>query len=429
MSFERAASIADAVLLEGYVLYPYRATSTKNQYRWTFGVLAPRSWTEAGGCEESWLEAQLLVCGENPVLGGRLRFLSVVVRQVEAVEPVEAVEAGSNDQRFRPVETLEFEGRSFVSWEEGELRELDFDALAPGSVPFVVPAETRVELLHDEQGNLRGRIVRTQAELNATVNVSIEALETPPAERQIWRVTLRVDNVTPGAPADANRAHVMRHSFVSTHLLVAGEEDASFLSLLDPPPHARDLAAECKSVRCWPVLAGQAGYGRDDVVLASPIILYDHPQIAPESTGDFCDGGEIDELLALRTRTLTDEEKVIARATDARAAAIVDRACALTDAEMARLHGARRDRPAIVPGARVRLRLDGRKRKTDAQDVLYSGRAATVRAVRKDVDGTDYLAVTIDDDPAAEMHALKGRFHYYTPDEVELLEAPEARTA
>jgi hypothetical protein len=419
MSFHRAATIADAVLLEGYVLYPYRATSTKNQYRWTFGVLAPQSWTESGGCEESWLEAQLLVCGENPVLRGRLRFLSVVVRQVEAVDP------GSSGERLRPVETLDFDGRSFVSWEEGELRELDFDALAAGSVPFVVAAEERVELLHDADGALRGRIVRTQAELHAAVKVSFEALETPPAERQIWRVTVRVDNVTPGVSVWGTRAWVMRHSFVSTHLLVASEADACFLSLLDPPPHARDLAAGCKSVRCWPVLAGQAGEGHDDVVLASPIILYDHPQIAPESTGDFCDGGEIDELLALRTRTLTDEEKAIARATDARSAAIVDRVEAMTDAELARLHGARRDRPAITPGARVRLRLDGRKQGTDAQDLLYSGRSATVRAVRKDVDGTDYLAVTIDDDPAAEMHALKGRFHYYKPDEVELVEGSE----
>jgi hypothetical protein len=423
VTFERAASIADAVLLEGYVLYPYRATSAKNQYRWTFGVLAPRSWSEAGGCEASWLEAQLLVCGENPVLRGRLRFLAVVLRQVEQVEP------GSNGERFRAVETLDFEGRSFITWEEGEVCELDFDALAEGTVPFVVAAQERVELLHDAAGEVRGRIVRTRAELHATVGVSFEALETPPAERQIWRVAIRVDNVTPGPSPQATRAQVMIHSFVSAHLLVAGEEDACFLSLLDPPPHARDLAAACKSVRCWPVLAGHAGEGHDDIVLASPIILYDHPQIAPESTGDFCDGCEIDEILALRTRTLTDAEKIIARATDARAAAIVDRVDAMTDAELARLHGARRDRPSILPGARVRLRLDGRKRRTDAQDVLYSGRSATVHAVRKDVDGTDYLAVTIDDDPAAEMHALKGRFHYYTPDEVELLDPAAARTA
>ena len=44
-------------------------------------------------------------------------------------------------------------------------------------------------------------------------------------------------------------------------------------------------------------------------MLASPIILYDQPQIAPESAGNLFDSTEIDEILALRILTLTDEEK------------------------------------------------------------------------------------------------------------------------
>lgn len=41
-NWDRARSVADAVLYEGYLLYPYRATSRKNQSRWQFGVLGPR---------------------------------------------------------------------------------------------------------------------------------------------------------------------------------------------------------------------------------------------------------------------------------------------------------------------------------------------------------------------------------------------------
>ncbi len=41
----------------------------------------------------------------------------------------------------------------------------------------------------------------------------------------------------------------------------------------------------------------------------SPIILYDYPQIAPESAGDFFDSTEMDEMLTLRIMTLTDDEK------------------------------------------------------------------------------------------------------------------------
>ena len=44
-------------------------------------------------------------------------------------------------------------------------------------------------------------------------------------------------------------------------------------------------------------------------MLVSPIILYDYPEIAPESRGDFYDSAEIDELLTLRVLTLTDSEK------------------------------------------------------------------------------------------------------------------------
>ena len=60
-------------------------------------------------------------------------------------------------------------------------------------------------------------------------------------------------------------------------------------------------------------------------MLSSPIILYDQPAVAPESPGDLYDATEIDEILALRVLTLTDDEKAEARATDPRAAAIVDR--------------------------------------------------------------------------------------------------------
>ena len=46
---ESARSVADAVLYEGYLLYPYRTSSEKNRVRWQFGVLAPRDWIEARG--------------------------------------------------------------------------------------------------------------------------------------------------------------------------------------------------------------------------------------------------------------------------------------------------------------------------------------------------------------------------------------------
>ncbi len=111
-------------------------------------------------------------------------------------------------------------------------------------------------------------------------------------------------------------------------------DDGSFVSLLDPPEAARLAVADCHSDGCFPVLIG-AG----DVVLSSPIILYDYPQVAPESPGDLYDATEIDEILALRVVTLTEGEKSEARGTDARAAAIIDRCDEMGPAAWERLHG------------------------------------------------------------------------------------------
>jgi hypothetical protein len=428
VSFERARRIADAVLLEGYVLYPYRASSAKNRWRFPFGVLAPRAWSEAGGCEAWWMEAQcLLEPGAAPRLRGRLRFLHARRRSVEARDAA--------DGTLRPVGALDAGGRLEVAWDEGEVREVDLEAV-PGEdaeVPFADGAADDEEPVLDAAGALAGRVSRRRAALSGAVRVRWERVV---ADRPLWRLSVRVENTTswamPGAPRDA----ILPASCLAAHLLLAVEGGA-FVSLVDAPEWAREAAAACRSTRAWPVLAGEEG--ERDLVLAAPIILYDHPRIAPESPGDFFDACEIDELLALRTATLTDGEKREARATDPRAAAVVDRVAGLAPELLERLHGATRElrdgemaprraeasgpAGALGPGARVRLRPGVRR--TDAQDLLFAGCTATVRAVQRDVDDGEWLAVTIDDDPAAELHDWYGRYHYYRRDEVEPLAADQ----
>jgi hypothetical protein len=72
-------------------------------------------------------------------------------------------------------------------------------------------------------------------------------------------------------------------------------------------------------------------------------------------------------------------------------------------------------------GSRVLLRPGGRR--TDAQDMFLAGRTATVAAVFHDVDGGDHLAVVVEDDPAQDLVLAHGRYLYFSPDEVEVLEA------
>jgi hypothetical protein len=209
------------------------------------------------------------------------------------------------------------------------------------------------------------------------------------------------------------------------------------------------------------VLIGEEG--ESQVILSSPIILYDHPAVAPESAGDFCDATEIDEILALRVLTLTDEEKAEARGTDRRAAAIVDRCDEMPPEVWERLHGAVR---SIGPATEVPAGTDGVEppegngaelpwwepavdasvdpwtdttwvggvevgkgtpvrlnpsRRADAHDLFLAGRTAKVAGVFKDVDGAEHLAVTLDDDPAAELFEWQGRYLFFHPDEVEVL--------
>ncbi len=395
MSFERARAVADAVLFEGYALYPYRPDATKNRLRWQFGVLAPEAASRATGCDPWWMEAQCLVAGEGARVVGRLRFLRLRRRRVEAPDGA-------------PIASLEVGGRLLVPWDEGEVCEIDFD----GSRAIALDGDETVEEVRDG-GAVVARVRRTREPLALAVTVAVEQGVAAGAARptRIDRLRVRVANRSACAAPRAPRDETLGRAALGAHLLLAVEGGA-FVSLLDPPPEAAAAAAACRNVGVWPVLAGEPG--RADLVLASPIILYDHPAVAPESPGNLFDATEIDEILSLRTLLLTDEEKRLARAADPRVAALIDRVDALAPEAWGALHGAFRD-PRV--GGRVRLRPGPRR--TDAQDMFLAGRTATVREVKRDVDGRECFAVTVDDDPAAELHLAHGRYHYFYADEVE----------
>lgn len=410
--FERARAIADAILLEGYVLYPYRPDTTKNRHRWTFGVLAPRAWSEGGGSEPWWLKAAVLVESNAPRLRGRLRFLRVVERRLEV-----PVDGGG----FRAVDELEVNGRLRLPSEEGELTEIDVPIVHERGagdvlVPFSLASAQDIEPLEDGKGALVGRVVRTRSAVHGAIRVHLEVLGS--ASRPLSRVDVRVENVTPCA-VELARRDVVRSSCVATHILLASES-GPFVSLFDPPERAARAAAESESVGTYPVLAGEPG--SFDLMLASPIILEDHPRIAPESPGDPFDSGEIDELFTRRTKTLTPEERALARAADPR----VDRVDAMSDEAMARLHGIIRERRTVgrfARGQRVRLRprAGSGARRADARDLLLGGHTATIEAVIRDIDGNELLAVTVDGDPAAELNRWYGRYHHFAAEEVEPL--------
>lgn len=335
--FNALATVADAILYEGYLLYPYRRSSPKNKVRWQFGVLAPRSWLPAGldtdtsiaGSADGWYQQTecLVQAPETAVIAVRLRFLHVHHRRVERA----CAEGG-----FEPVDALTVADQRYLTFDDAVPREHDVVATlaqlraAPLVVEFRIPAGQEVEPV----GGGCGRIVRSHRQVSARLRLSVTDADTPFG---LAKLSVRTQNCDVSVPPEATRPEALRASMIATHTMI-GVDTGEFLSLLDPPDWARPAAKGCRNIHTYPVLAGRPG--ERHLVLSSPILLYDYPAVSPESPGDLFDAAEIDEILSLRTGTLTDEEKQEARATDPRAAAIIDRVDTMPREIMDRLHGA-----------------------------------------------------------------------------------------
>jgi hypothetical protein len=431
-TWDRARAIADAVLYEGYLLYPYRATSSKNQSRWQFGVVGPPGASDAGIGEDDTLSAQFLIDGDGE-LTLVVRFLQLQHRRAER---------DVGDGRFEPVDELTSGLQSWVTWDEAVECELSFgpfgltDLVQPRTLAVAVSEGTDTESVDG------GRLIRSRAAIKAELRIAVER------DDGLHRISASVRN-TGGAAVDKDGA--IATSLIGTHVIgeVVGGE---FVSLLDPPDSATGPVSRCIQHRCFPVLAGRPG--QQDLLLISPIILYDHPEIAEQSEGALYDSCEIDEILTLRVMTMTDEEKAQARATDPLAAAIIDRCDSMSPEAMQQLHGILRNphgpglehnddgvdwwdpvadnavRPdldavlvngvRVSAGSRVRLRPS---RRADAQDIFFTGKTARVTSVHEDVDGQQYVGVIVEDDPDVEMPDSYGRYLYFAPDEVEPLDA------
>ena len=329
MNLKLIDAIAIAVLYEGYMLYPYRPSSVKNRQRFNFGVLYPKLYCEALSASDAWtMQTECLLEGssagvETAKVEIKVRFLKLVSRTSRDI-----------------AETLS------VPWQEAIECEVvippqNLDALTatPLEWKFAFPAKQETELLRDEEGRLIRTIERNQESLQGIIEI-----RSTRAADDLFKLQVRVRNLTP-FPSDASgtrrdRDSALMQSLVSAHTLL-GAVNAEFVSLLEPPENLKDLAAGCENIGAWPVLVGDQG--QCDTMLASPIILYDYPQIAPESPGDLFDGTEIDEILALRIMTMTDDEKREMRNTDERARKILERTESLPMEHLAKLHGTLRE--------------------------------------------------------------------------------------
>jgi hypothetical protein len=318
VSHERVSQIAKAVLYEGYMLYPYRPSSVKNRQRWNFGVVYPPSFADADGNEPSTMQMECLVSGTPAsTLEVRLRFLHLRTRS--------QVSSQVSSDRGRPND-----------WQEAVEREVVMpsctlaELISGVTYFFTFPNETLSGPDADAPGSSR-YVVRRQASIAGSVDVFANRIQDG-----VFKLSLTVRNNTHHVNPERERDSALMQSMVSTHF-VLGIAAGEFVSLLEPPAELQSFAADCRNVGIWPVLVGEQG--ERNTLLASPIILYDYPQIAPESAGDLFDGTEIDEILSLRIMTLTDEEKREVRASDDRARQILERTENMPAEQFMKLHG------------------------------------------------------------------------------------------
>ena len=362
MNLAAVDQIAKAVLYEGYMLYPYRPSSIKNRQRWNFGVLCPPSYCEAHpGSELCAMQTEcLLAGGPQAALEVRVRFLQLVARSVaKLAAPARELPTEESSQFIR-VPRLEVDGRIYQPWQEAVEREVALPACRPNaltqeslSLNFMFPAAKNVEGLRDAEGCLAVVIIREQSALHGVVEV-----KTLPMGAELFKINVQVRNLTRCAdPEQHSREDALLGSLISTHI-VLGAQNARFWSLLDPPEDIREISTACRNLGTWPVLVGREGTG--DTLLSSPIILYDYPQIAPESAGDLFDGTEIDEILSLRIMTLTDEEKREMRQSDDRARQMLERTETLPMEQLMKLHGAMRSLRPVDPDGREHVKEETR---------------------------------------------------------------------
>ena len=442
-------TVVHAVLYEGYILYPYRASARKNRQRFTFGRVYPEPYSLAeNGAEPCSMQTQcLLESAPSAHLEITVRFLQPMERDIGALAaPLRKLPAPDYPDFFHVVPELEIEGRLYATWQEAVERtvRLPVETLAalhdsgPRKIPFSFPASRTLEPILDHREHIAGVIVRRLETVEGIVELAAE-----PVNAAVFKITVRIVNRTPVPAAllgDPNE--IVMRTFASTHTILHARQ-GEFLSLIDPPATYAQVVETCRNLGTWPILVGDEEKKERDTMISSPIILYDYPKIAPESPGDLFDSGEIDEILTLRIMTMTDDEKREMRAVDEQARRILERTEALPGEDLLKMHGVMRGAAATLdesffnPAARVEsVTINGialrqgdlvrvrPKSRADAIDMALAGKIAMIESIEQDAEDKTHLALVLEDDPGRDLGLLRqpGHRFFYGTDEVEPLE-------
>ncbi len=126
MNAKSIESIANAVLYEGYMLYPYRPSAVKNRQRWNFGVVYPMAYSEIqSGTDPSFMQTECLIQGgESSVVDIKVRFLQGVSRRIGKCQSPTTGVGGNYEPELQIVESLEVGNKVLRAWQEAIEREV-----------------------------------------------------------------------------------------------------------------------------------------------------------------------------------------------------------------------------------------------------------------------------------------------------------------
>jgi hypothetical protein len=371
--------LIDSLLYEGYALYPYTPGATKNATPTPFGIVYPPAYAAELTSTFDHLELRcVLDAPADAVLRAEVRFL----------EP-----GGERHQ---------------------------------AQAQRVALSGTMVGALCAAPATKEARI--GSPALEVALSLGAEAL----SDGGGYEIVFRVANRTV-VRSGLDRAGALGRSLLSTHPIVE-VIGGRFVSPLERP---------CASRNTFPLLATAA----DDAVIGATIVLPDHPQIAPESRGALFDSTEIEEALLLHVHALSEGERAEIEQQDETVRAMVARAAASTPQDIIALHGRvtlrdpQTNEPPVEPpglsdprageelaevggvafrrGHKVRIRAAA---DADLEARMLEGRAATIERIFTDYDGKTHLGLTIDDDPGQELMRDSGRYLFFFPTEVEVID-------
>jgi hypothetical protein len=341
-------ALSRAVLHEGHSLFPYTRSAVKNAKSIPFGVVYPQEYAQHHLEVSAVMQTECLVTGGPDLrVEVTIRFLqrpgSAGGETIERKTVSDTVPLGALTVKgvTLPIQFEHLRGTVTLAAREVEdvhilsvpprdgsaAFRLQQPGISPGSPQAPAPASSFTLLQPKGCAPVQasGADVAGQQYQGAPVQGS------PP----VSRLTARIINITPIAgAATASREEMFPYCFLSAHtiLTVTG---GKFLSVLEPAPEWRSAAEQCQNFGTWPVLVGED----DRIVLSSPIILYDHPQLANESTGDLFDATEIEEALLLHLSALPEAEKDQIAGTDEKLRQMLARAGSVTPEQMWKLHG------------------------------------------------------------------------------------------